>query len=155
MTSRTATSTGATTVTTRFELFTLNYARFKPEMGTPVRTSNGAPRYRLGYDLDHSVKEVFPPWALVKGNHPREVFRDRYRAHLATQGVDKMASRFRAIAVATGEPRLVLLCFEAIDKSPDNWCHRTMFAEWWQDMTGEQVRELGPTGPPKPEPTLF
>ena len=36
---------------------------------------------------------------------------------------------------------LVLLCYEDLRK-PDQWCHRTLFAEWWQKMTGEVINEL-------------
>lgn len=35
--------------------------------------------------------------------------------------------------------RLVLLCFDDIRKE---LCHRSLFAQWWQRETGENVREL-------------
>jgi len=36
---------------------------------------------------------------------------------------------------------LVLLCWEDIRK-PGEWCHRTMFAEWWAEHSGQGVLEL-------------
>lgn len=136
-------------MTTRFQLFTCNYPAFRDQMGTPVRTSNGTPRFALKYDLVHTVREVFPSWKLVKSNAGQDAFRRQYQEGLDDVGVDVFASRFRAISVAEDEPRLVLLCFEDISK-PDWWCHRTMFAEWWTRETGDEVRELGP----KPDPPL-
>jgi hypothetical protein len=140
-------------VSASFDLFTLNFSKFTPDMGIPVRSSNGAPRWALKYDLTYSVPETFPKWSLVKAKPPFDVFREAYHTGLDQVGIDKLASKFRAIVAATGEPRLVLLCFEDIVK-PGEWCHRRMFAEWWEKQTGEIVRELGPTGPPD-EATLF
>lgn len=139
----------------KFELFTVNYPRFQPAMGTPIQASNGRPRYALKYDLTLSCREVYPPWALVRGDHSEEHFRREYQAHLDTIGLDTFASRFRALATASGDERLVLLCFEDLSK-PGWWCHRRHFADWWKRLTGEEVRELGPTGPPAPvDNTLF
>lgn len=142
-------------MTTRFELFTLNYPKFQPTMGVPVQASNGKPRYALKYQLTHAAPEIYPPRRLVFGaNLSHADFEAAYRLHLDTMGVEKLASTFRAISVAAMDHRLVLLCYEDIAKSPDNWCHRTMFARWWRDETGAAVRELGP-GPAGTEPTLF
>lgn len=131
-------------MTTTFELFTANYPKFQPAMGTPVQASNGKPRYKVKYDLNYAVREVYPAWALVRGNKPHAEFKAAYQAGLDQIGVDAIASRFRAIATAEDEPRLVLLCFEDLSKGADNWCHRSMFAEWWTRQTGDVVRELGP-----------
>lgn len=38
---------------------------------------------------------------------------------------------------------LVFLCFEDLTKDGE-WCHRRMFAEWWQRKTGMKVEELMP-----------
>lgn len=143
-------------MTARFELFTLNFQRMTADKGTAVRISNGAPRWKLKYPMTHSVKELHPTWADVKAKLPSDVFEERYHAKLTDVGVDVIASKLRAIAVAEGDPRLVLLCFEALDK-PGASCHRTMFARWWTQMTGEPVTELGPTSPTPTadEPGLF
>lgn len=129
----------------KFNLFTLNYKKYTADMGVAVRTSNGYPRF-VRYPLNHAVPEVYPTWPMVKGNLTKEEFRTQYRDLMDSRGLDVLASRFRAIATAEGEQRLVLMCYEDLTKG--EWCHRTTFAEWWQDMTGEVVVELGPTGPP-------
>lgn len=142
---------------THVDLFTANYSAFRDSMGTPVQISNGKPRYPVKYDLRYAVKEAYPAWALVKGHKPHAEFKAAYHAALDQIGVETLMSRFRAIVVAEDEPRLVLLCFEDLSKGADNWCHRTMFAEWWHRNTGDQVRELGPRleDAPAPDPTLF
>lgn len=137
-------------MTTTFDLFTCNYTSFRTDMGTAVRSSNGAPRWALKYPLDWTAPETFPPRAIMR--LPQDTFRDRYRDHLNTAGLDVIASRFRAIAAAEDDPRIVLLCFEKLETG--SWCHRTLFAEWWHDMTGETVSELA-AGPRPPEAGLF
>lgn len=141
---------------TRPELFTLNFPRFTPDMGVPVRISNGFPKF-VKYPLPLTIKELWPLWADVKADLDQATFRDRYREKLAGHGLDVIASRLRAMVAAGGDHRLVLMCYEDLAK-PGWWCHRTMFAEWWTEQTGEPVTELGPTGPPPPPPreaTLF
>lgn len=138
----------------KFDLFTLNYKRYDPSMGVAVRSSNGYPRF-VKFPLKHAVAETFPTWPMVKGNLSKEEFARQYRELLNDRGLDVIASRFRAIATAEGDPRLVLMCYEDLEKG--EWCHRTNFAAWWNEMTGEEVRELGPTGPavdPYPQPEI-
>lgn len=138
-----------------FTLFTARFQSFLPAMGTPVQAANGKPRWPLKYDLTLAAPEVYPAWVLVRTlNDDEPQFRVRYRAGLDEVGVDKLASRFRALATAGGDERLVLLCYEDLSKE-GWWCHRRMFAQWWQDQTGDEVRELGPIAPPASEPTLF
>ena len=36
---------------------------------------------------------------------------------------------------------LVLLCYEDLRK-PGEWCHRQVFAEWWEKKTGVRIQEL-------------
>jgi hypothetical protein len=132
-----------------FTLYTCNYAHFTPAMGTAIQTSRGAPRWPLRYALDVKISELMPArWTL---DLPYDVFADRYRDQLDEVGVDHLAARFQAIASATGEPRLVLLCFENLAK-PGLWCHREMFSEFWSSRTGHQVLELGPVRMAGPAP---
>lgn len=138
----------------RFQLFTLDFKKYDPSMGVPVRSSNGYPRY-VKYKMQHAAKETFPTWPMVKGNLTQEEFGRQYFDLLDSRGLDVIASRFRAIATAEGEPRLVLMCYEDLAKG--QWCHRTYFAQWWEKMTGEVVAELGPTCPPAdpyPQPEI-
>ncbi|MDQ8706814.1 hypothetical protein RCO28_30730 [Streptomyces sp. LHD-70] len=127
-----------------FELFTHRYRDFKAEMGVPVRITLSPPRWALPYSLDHKVTELAPSRAYFGSG--RAEFELAYRAQLDRCGVEALAARFQRIAVAAGDLRLVLLCFEDLAE-PGEWCHRRMFAAWWQERTGGQVRELGPLGP--------
>ena len=58
-----------------------------------------------------------------------------------------------AITEQSGDHRLVLLCFEDLSK-PGEWCHRRIFADWWKDITGDHVRELGPLPRHEQDPLL-
>lgn len=135
-----------------FELFTHRYQGFEPSMGVPVRITLGAPRWALPYALEHQVREAAPSREYFGAARP--VYEAAYVTQLNGHGVEFFASRFQQIAVSARDPRLVLLCFEDLSK-PDQWCHRRMFAEWWQERAGAKVRELGPLGPEYEQGTLL
>ncbi|MEV4557169.1 DUF488 family protein [Kitasatospora sp. NPDC049285] len=128
-------------------LFTSRFQGYRPGQGVPVRITRGAPRFRLPYQITHTVAELAPAAAYF--HRPRPEFTASYRADLAALGAARIAERLGRIAQQEGEQRLVLLCFEDLAKS-DVWCHRRIFADWWQDVTGDQVRELGPMAGPSP-----
>lgn len=59
---------------------------------------------------------------------------------LNTLDINQLEERFKVIL---GEKckDIVLLCFEDLTK-PGEWCHRCVFAEWWQNKTGQKINEL-------------
>lgn len=126
-------------------LFTSNFwvMSRRTDAGVPVRISNGRPKYALAYSLVYKVPALFPAWSLVRGAS-RERFRREYFAALDAVGVEALREVFEAIAKEAGDDRLVLLCFENLTK-PGVWCHRELFAEWWQERTGEVVEEVALT----------
>ena len=60
--------------------------------------------------------------------------------------IDKV-EKMNAEARAEGK-ELVLLCYEDV-RVPGGWCHRTVFAEWWAEQTGELIEELYDPSEPK------
>lgn len=58
-----------------------------------------------------------------------------------------MVMKMERDAAAQGKD-LVLLCYEDV-RIPEDWCHRTVFAEWWVENTGEIIEELPDPNPPK------
>lgn len=58
-----------------------------------------------------------------------------------------MVQRMDEEARAEGK-ELVLLCYEDV-RVPGDWCHRTVFAEWWAEQTGELIEELYDPSEPK------
>ena len=105
----------------------------------PVRTTTGAPRFRLGYELDGNVA-MLAPYGL-RSIEDRAEFEAAYGSRLDGFGVEKIRTALEAVARAAGAEGVVLLCFEDLD-DPEQWCHRTIFAAWWREQTGEEVREL-------------
>ena len=101
-----------------------------------VGITQGDPRFRLGYDLAANLRALAPPrsiWGL-----DQETFRTRYTASLDEIGVDGVRSMLER---AGGGADVVLLCFEDLNE-PGKFCHRRVFAEWWEEKTGEAVPEL-------------
>ena len=121
-----------------------------PEKHTPVRISAGNPRYPLPYVVKDKAAILAPPYRILKLNDQEE-YRRIYFEQLDGHGVRKIYSVLKSLAEPGKE--IVLLCFEDIRK-PGQWCHRRMFAEWWEAKTGRKVEELEeaePVSSGKPE----
>jgi hypothetical protein len=132
------------------QLFTSRYQRFRPGQGAAVRTTVGAPRFQLSYELAGEARILMPSYAMLKLDEAP--YRAIYRERLEVAGVDAIRRQLAPIAVAAGTDRLVLLCFCDLSAAPpDGWCHRRMFAEWWELRTDEEVPELAEQA----IPTLF
>jgi hypothetical protein len=118
---------------------------------TAVRISLGKPRYRLGYNLDAEMQDLMPAGILGKYDNDKEGYRREYFARLDRKGAQRIRQQLDSLAQPGKD--IVLLCFEDIRKEGD-WCHRTMFAEWWMERTGELIGELPEASlcPPKEEP---
>lgn len=129
-------------------LFTSRYQRFRPDQGVPVRTTVGAPRFVLDYQLAVEAALIKPTYPMLRLDE--RPYRAAYEARLNATGVDAIRAELAAIAAEAGQDRLVLLCFCDLSR-PDAWCHRRMFADWWRRHTAEEVPELAET----PEPPLF
>jgi hypothetical protein len=106
----------------------------------PVGTTVGNPRFKLGYSLAGRCGLLAPYGLFGKGLSESE-FRAGYIERLESQGVEKIGARLVEIA-GEDAPGVVLLCFE--DVHAGEFCHRTIFAEWWTEQTGEPVHELEP-----------
>ncbi len=108
----------------------------------PVRISLGVPKYWPGARDLASVPELAPPYRLLAAKVDRRAFEDAYLEHLDRVGADLIETRLNAIAGwdGSGLP-LRLLCFENL-ADPAAWCHRTMWARWWHERTGQAVAEL-------------
>lgn len=147
-------------------LATGSYYKFTPEMGVPVRSTVGTPR-RLRYPLEEWSKLVTPFGVFGTTDDPAE-FRTRYVARLIDKGGQtEVSAELGAIRDRHPDRRIVLLCYCDVTK-PDGWCHRRIFAEWFEQFTGLTIPELTlapgrdphpavpePTAPAEPELTLF
>ncbi|WP_329326711.1 hypothetical protein [Streptomyces sp. NBC_01689] len=135
-------------------LATCTYQEFTPDMGIPVRTTAGHPRFRLGYKVAGHAKTLTPTRALLAQNLPEDAYEFSYRRQLTEVGIDAIRAELEAIAAQheSGRP-LVLLCFDRLNK-PGNWCHRTQAARFLTEQTGQEIPELGACPAPA-APALF
>jgi hypothetical protein len=103
----------------------------------PVRVAVGAPRFPFGFDLAGACSMLVPYGAFGR-NLSHDEFESAYRTRLDRFGVDAIRSQLERLAVDA--PGVVLLCFEDVHAGQS--CHRRVFAQWWQERTGEEVPEL-------------
>jgi hypothetical protein len=120
----------------KVRIFTSYYANKQAQSSeyTQIGISIGKNRWAK---VDIYLTNIAPTWDMVKLTD-QEVYRKLYFEKLDTVGVDNIRESFESIS---SEKPLVLLCYENISK-PGQWCHRTMFAEWWKEKTGEVIEEL-------------
>lgn len=134
----------------QLQLATCSYPEFQDTFGLPVKISLYGVRYKLKYKIPpaSNMWELTPRADYLKA--PDDVFNARYYNQLDNMGVDLLRERFAALAKEHDATTLVFLCFERLGKdrtgkpvSVGTYCHRRMFAAWWQRHTGEIVPELG------------
>ena len=138
-------------MTLEIEMATCSYGEYRPEYGVPIRASRGEPKW-FRYQFAAYWESITPTWPRLK--MPYDVYRGVYLDRLDQIGVDQLMAERDAIVdqvayMFPGNERisLVSLCYEGLRK-PGNWCHRTMFGEWWCENTGEDVIEYGACPPP-------
>ena len=114
----------------------------------PVGISIGVPKFHLSYELREQCYSLAPKGYMLRMD--LESFKPAYYEKLegiGTQKIISMVQRLDEKAQREGK-ELVLLCFEDV-RIPEDWCHRTVFAEWWAENTGEIIEELPDQAPPK------
>ena len=108
----------------------------------------GTPKFPLGYTVEQQCYSLAPKGYMLRME--LEKFTEEYYRKLEGIGNDKiinMVMRFEAMAAAKGK-ELVFLCYEDV-RIPEDWCHRTVFAQWYCEQTGEIIKELPDPNPPK------
>lgn len=128
-------------------IYTSRFANAALKTGeyTTVRISVGTPRWTLGYTINGEMKELMPFG--LRDVEDKEDFRGLFYAKLEQIGVDAIGRKLKRLE-ALGKP-VVLLCYEDIRKGDWNWCHRRIFADWWNAKTGEVIEELPDAKPVK------
>lgn len=114
----------------------------------PVGISIGVPKFPLGYTVREQCYSLAPKGYML--NMELEKFIPAYYGKLADIGDQRiidMVMRLDSKARAEGK-ELVLLCYEDV-RIPEDWCHRTVFAQWWAEKVGEVIEELPDPNPPK------
>ena len=138
------------------QLATCSWAAYEPDMGTAVRISLGAPRGRKppGRRQWIYVAELAPRRSYF---HAADAEFDRQYLAQLDRFADLIAQKLSWLKDQEDEP-LVLLCFERKIRGPQD-CHRRLFADWWSELTGQEVPELDARGAarrqrqePQPEP---
>jgi len=105
-----------------------------------VRIAIGSPR---GGRCDACVTELAPTWEMLNAGYGQA----EYFAKLQQVGVVPLKKRLAEINHEADGREVLLCCFESLadDKvAQGQWCHRRMFAEWWEKSTGQTVEELQP-----------
>lgn len=136
---------------------TASWFAYRPDMGLAIRASLGMPKKGFAHPLEE-LRVATPHPSYFRASD--EEFERRFLEQLNRAGVVTIRRKLQEFADSHGATTVVLLCFER-DRAD---CHRGMFAQWWEDQTGERIEELGyrPTAPPKDpkpkktdEPKLF
>jgi hypothetical protein len=114
----------------------------------PVGISIGQPKFPLGYEIRNQCYSLAPKGYMLNMDidHFKPAYYDKLEG-IGTEKIISMVQRFDQAAQSEGK-QLVLLCYEDV-RIPEDWCHRTVFAEWWAENVGELIEELPNPTPPK------
>lgn len=128
-------------------IYTSRYANPELKSGkyTVVGITRGAPKFKLGYSLAGNIIEIAPPGYLFN-EYDRKRFTPQYFKHMDRSG-PALIARMLSFYEKQGKD-VVLCCYEDV-RNPEDWCHRLVFAEWWQSRTGECIEELPDPSPNK------
>ena len=112
-----------------------------------VGISRGGPRGRkTPYKYRMLREEPFAPsrrlltwWRRpgVRTSEDEEVYEREYISQLETAGVEDIKALLEN-KVADENDTVILLCHE----EPGEFCHRRLFARWWEEKTGQEIPEL-------------
>ena len=108
-----------------------------------IRTTTGKTKAPPAKNQQVYVEALsIAPWSSFRKDNWKELY-----PRELDQRRDIILAEVAAIRAAHPGRALVFCCF---DGDPAD-CHRSLFAEWWTKLTGEEVVELCPHVP-KPEP---
>lgn len=97
----------------------------------------GNPRGQpAGYRM---YKALAPTWDIMNNTKNQAEYRERFFAEVLGP-LDPRQVLTDIAKLANGETPF-LLCFEKIPLHDNNWCHRTMVAEWLNEHTDAEVME--------------
>jgi hypothetical protein len=111
-----------------------------------VGITRGEPRFKLSFSLKGNITLLAPPRSIFNMTD-KAAFRRKYFEYLDGVGVSEAKRVLEQFGYGV-EKEMVLLCYEdtTCDDPRKNWCHRTMFAEWWAKNTGQIVEEYPDSG---------
>lgn len=104
----------------------------------PIQISLGFPKFRLQYTVVGKMLMLAPEYSLLRVNNEIE-YQRKYIERLEYIGIDRIKHALSSFSQEGKE--IVLLCFEDVTKD-GQWCHRRMFADWYESKTGEKIDEL-------------
>ena len=122
------------------KVYTSRYSNKELQSGnyTAVGITLGRPKFNLGQQLAGNLYDIAPKGLFGKG-YGREEYKEKYFEKMDKIGVERIRRQldyYRSMG-----KDVVLLCFEDV-RDESQFCHRNVFAEWWEKNTGERIEEL-------------
>ena len=105
-----------------------------------VRTSVGAPRF---VKCDEACLDLAPDREWI--GLGLDDYAPLYTARLEALGLPRIDTLLRSLHTKAEGKAVVLLCFESLapkNAAKGQFCHRRLFAEWYEHKTGQVVPEL-------------
>ena len=105
-----------------------------------VRISIGAPR---GGKCDSFIPSLAPTWAMLEEGYGEK----EYFTQLHAVGVEDIQQQLVAVEGEAKGREVLLCCFESlapVKVAEGQWCHRRLFADWWEQKTGILIAEYQP-----------
>ncbi|MDD3907441.1 MAG: hypothetical protein PHF34_04425 [Bacteroidales bacterium] len=127
------------------EIFTSYYGNLKKLRENniiPVGISRGIPKWFYGNNLQY----LAPTYAVLSLKTIEE-YAPAYIKLLERFDIDRFRDDLRIISNNEGGKDIALLCYE----KPGEFCHRRLFAEWFKEKVGYDIKEFGYTEKKEPD----
>lgn len=121
------------------KIYTSRYSFKIPNEYQAVAISVGKPKWQLPYELE--IYDKLAPYGVFNKYSEEQTYKEAYFKRLDKYDVEQIRKDLKQISKKNDGKDVVLMCYENLNKT-DLWCHRTQFAEWWFDKTGEIIQEL-------------
>lgn len=102
------------------------------------------PKY-VRYPVSGNIQMLAPNWRIFR-EYDREKFDSGYRHQLEEIGIDRVMNAL--FETEDDRKDVVLCCYEDV-RDPNQFCHRTVLAEWIEEKTGIRIKELDDPSIPK------
>jgi hypothetical protein len=124
------------------KLYTSRYGNENIEKSdvVPVGITLGKPKQPLRYQVAAYLRDLAPDGHMFQ-IYDRTEFTPLFFRKLDSIGVNSIKRQLDQVSRRHGGKDIVLLCYEDVRK-PGEWCHRLVFAEWWEARTGERIEEF-------------
>jgi len=117
--------------------YTYKMSKAEADKYVGLAISIGKPKWKMNYEMVEFG--LLAPWGIMNKYEEENEYREHYIKRLERIGIGRIKNNIERIQKRYPDKEILFLCWEDLNKS---FCHRRMFAEWYESKTGIKIPEL-------------